>query len=149
MGIDVAHQFWAKRGGMSSLTPPARLNSLRKPRLPAKTETACSGTQLPVGKTNLGTQNSANFLSDGLELILAASTIEQICLRRGMINTRLGFGIENLKDPNGLSTDFLKRTIEIRIHGSTLYPQDVENWVRLFIGVVHFASVVRVENLEK
>ncbi|KAF8857027.1 hypothetical protein BDZ45DRAFT_803626 [Acephala macrosclerotiorum] len=169
MGIDVAHQFWAKSSDMSSLPTPARLSLSGKPRLPAgewiiKDDMSIRAPDIPGAekygwipiehsssrlKTNLGTQKTVNFLSKGLELILAASNVEQLCMRLGIYRDRLGFSIENLRDPAGPSTDPLKRTIEIRIHESTMDPQDVENWVRLFVGVIQFADVVSVEKLEE
>lgn len=82
----------------------------------------------------------------GLESILVANSINQLCELVGSRYRRLGFNFKNLDDEEQ-GFDLMKQTIEIRLHESTLDPEAIYHWVYLFKGVVDFAKVVEISNL--
>ncbi|KAF8853496.1 hypothetical protein BDZ45DRAFT_598464 [Acephala macrosclerotiorum] len=83
----------------------------------------------------------------GLQKILSATSVNQLCELLGNRYGRLGFNIKGLDDEEE-GFDKTKQTIEIRLHESTLNPEAIYHWVHVFKGVVGFANVIEGPDLE-
>ena len=105
------------------------------------------------GFTRLGTQlrmNGQSKVRDGLNAIQAENSADGVVeLLTGL--HRLAYNLMNLKEDTETDPQLQqkRKTIEFRLHESTLDTERVGHWIRLCVGLVEFADSVEDNALER
>jgi len=79
---------------------------------------------------------------EGLEYILEIASTKQLFKDFAQTNSKLNYNLSNLRG------DEAKKTIEFRQHEGTLSPTSIENWIKVCVGILEFASAVKENDLE-
>lgn len=149
---NIAAIIWAFGPQLEELYALQRTKSVHCKNLWSNT-TLSNIFQLKIGKDGA---NISPHLIHGLNMIKETKTVSDIIgaeqngglLSKGGQNS-LAYKFNNLSEGRSVTpkTAESKRTIEFRQHEGSLDPEEIEQWVAVCVGIVHFADLVKSDKL--